>query len=169
MQKSKAMPTIHALQLAMQQCKKKVGITKKGINPHPSQLLCHPSSRGWHGFGILTRADGSQKPAYHHPLHWPMCGTPPIHQASDREPAHKVQVNNSIGDLFRDYGDQYINIYKPSHQQIKLIRAIRVCKTPALSGTIIHCNNCGHKHYVYHSCGHSHYDMSKYKTGTVGG
>ncbi|MBK7633150.1 MAG: transposase zinc-binding domain-containing protein [Saprospiraceae bacterium] len=85
-----------------------------------------------------------------------MCGTPPIHQASDREPAHKVQVNNSIGDLFRDYGDQYINIYKPSHQQIKLIRAIRVCKTPALGGTIIHCNNCGHKHYVYHSCGHSH-------------
>ena len=47
-------------------------------------------------------------------------------------------------------------MYKPSHQQIKLIRAIRVCKTPALGGTVIHCNDCGHKHYIYHSCGHSH-------------
>ncbi|MBK8055994.1 MAG: transposase zinc-binding domain-containing protein [Saprospiraceae bacterium] len=58
--------------------------------------------------------------------------------------------------MFRDYGEQYIEIYKPSHEQIKLIRAIRVCKTPALGGTIIRCNDCGHKHYIYHSCGHSH-------------
>ncbi|MBK8055964.1 MAG: transposase zinc-binding domain-containing protein [Saprospiraceae bacterium] len=58
--------------------------------------------------------------------------------------------------MFRDYGEQYIEIYKPSHQQIKLIRAIRVCKTPALGATVIHCNDCGHKHYIYHSCGHSH-------------
>lgn len=40
-------------------------------------------------------------------------------------------------------------------QKIKLIRAIRLCKTPALGGHVITCKDCGHKHYVYHSCGHS--------------
>ncbi|MBK6478322.1 MAG: transposase zinc-binding domain-containing protein [Saprospiraceae bacterium] len=49
-----------------------------------------------------------------------------------------------------------MRIYKPSIQQIKLIRAIRVCKTPALGGHVFICKDCGHKHFVYHSCGHSH-------------
>ncbi|MBK6815751.1 MAG: transposase zinc-binding domain-containing protein [Saprospiraceae bacterium] len=56
----------------------------------------------------------------------------------------------------RDHGEEYIRIYKPSIQQIKLIRAIRVCKTPALGGHVFICKDCGHKHFVYHSCGHSH-------------
>jgi hypothetical protein len=58
--------------------------------------------------------------------------------------------------LFRDYGEEYIEKYKPSLQQIKLIRAIRICKTPALGGHLITCTDCDHKHYVYNSCGHSH-------------
>ncbi|MBK6479459.1 MAG: transposase zinc-binding domain-containing protein [Saprospiraceae bacterium] len=39
---------------------------------------------------------------------------------------------------------------------MKLIRAIRVCKTPSLSGHVFICKDCGHKHFVYHSRGHSH-------------
>jgi hypothetical protein len=58
--------------------------------------------------------------------------------------------------LFRDYGEEYIEVYKPTLQQIKLIRAIRICKTPALGGHLITCKDCDHKHYVYNSCGHSH-------------
>ena len=85
-----------------------------------------------------------------------MCGTPPVYQTPDRQLTDKISVGNPIGDLFGEYGEQYINIYKPSLQQIKLIRAIRVCKTPTLGGTIIRCKDCGHKHYIYHSCGHSH-------------
>lgn len=58
--------------------------------------------------------------------------------------------------MFRDYGEQYIQTYKPSIQQIKLIRAIRICKTAALGGHSFICKDCGHKHYSYNSCGHSH-------------
>ncbi len=58
--------------------------------------------------------------------------------------------------MFRDYGEQYIGIYKPSLQQIKLIRALRVCRTPALGGFVYSCKSCGKNHYVYKSCGHSH-------------
>jgi Putative transposase/Transposase zinc-binding domain len=65
-------------------------------------------------------------------------------------------VTNSIGDLFRDYGEEYILNYNPSFQQIKLIRAIRLCKTPALGSTVITCKDCGQKHFIHQSCGHSH-------------
>ena len=43
-------------------------------------------------------------------------------------------MDKSIGDLFRKYAEDYIRIYKPPLHHIKLIRAIRVCKTPALGG-----------------------------------
>ena len=64
-------------------------------------------------------------------------------------------MDGSIGDLFRSYGEQYIKIYKPPLHKIKLIRSIRVCKTPALGGRRIDCKECGNKHYVYFSCGQS--------------
>lgn len=40
-------------------------------------------------------------------------------------------------------------------RQIKLLRAIRVCRTPALGGTLIRCTRCDYKRYQYFSCGHS--------------
>ncbi len=91
-----------------------------------------------------------------------MCRKTSIHQTPDRlssdpiSSKSKAPTSNSIGDLFRAHGEEYIKIYKPSFQQIKLIRAIRVCKTPALGGHVFICKDCGHKHYVYNSCGHSH-------------
>ena len=56
----------------------------------------------------------------------------------------------------RNYVEQYIKTYKPTLQQIKLIRAMRICKSPALGGKTIVCKNCEHRHYMYFSCGHSH-------------
>lgn len=56
----------------------------------------------------------------------------------------------------RDYGETYIQQYQPDLHKIKLVRAMRICKTPALGGKVIHCNRCKHEHYVYFSCGHSH-------------
>lgn len=55
----------------------------------------------------------------------------------------------------RDYGEQYIEKYQPNAYQIKWIRAVRLCKTPALGGQQMTCNKCGNTHYMYHSCGHS--------------
>jgi len=62
---------------------------------------------------------------------------------------------NAIGQIFRAYGEQYIRAYKPYIDEIKFIRAIRVCKTPALGGTVVKCKSCHHPHPIYYSCGHS--------------
>ena len=66
-----------------------------------------------------------------------------------------VEGDNGIGALFRDFGEQYISIYKPSITKIKLIRSIRVCKTPALGGTRYTCKGCQKETYVYFGCGNS--------------
>ncbi len=38
---------------------------------------------------------------------------------------------------------------------IKLIRSIRICKTPQLGAIVYTCKKCNKKHYVYKSCGNS--------------
>ena len=80
------------------------------------------------------------------------------HNGINRRPA----LDKSIGDLFRDYAEKYIRIYKPDKYKIKLIRAIRVCKTPALGGRVISCLSCGHKKVIYLSCGHSQCPLCQY-------
>lgn len=57
--------------------------------------------------------------------------------------------------MFRDHGEAYIKAYKPSLQKIKLIRSIRICRTPHLGGTTYECKGCGKRKYVYFSCGNS--------------
>jgi hypothetical protein len=42
-----------------------------------------------------------------------------------------------------------------SHQ-IRMLQAIRVCRTPAMGGHLYACNNCGAKHYRYNSCRNRH-------------
>lgn len=85
-----------------------------------------------------------------------MQGSQNICQTPDRSNQRQYLLDNSIGDLFRQHGEAYIKIYKPSIQHIKLIRAIRVCRTPALGGKRIACNNCSFTKHIYLSCGHSH-------------
>jgi len=66
-----------------------------------------------------------------------------------------VENDNGIGALFRDYGEKYISIYRPDLTQIKLIRSIRICKTPALGGSRYTCQGCNKESYVYFGCGNS--------------
>ena len=84
-----------------------------------------------------------------------MCGKKTIYQTSDRWNEDQTSSANSIGDLFRQYGEVYIDSYKPDLQKIKLIRSIRICKSPALGGMCYTCKDCGSKHYIYKSCGNS--------------
>lgn len=42
-----------------------------------------------------------------------------------------------------------------SHQ-IRMLQAIRVCRTPAMGGHLYGCNNCGAKHFRYNSCRNRH-------------
>ena len=69
--------------------------------------------------------------------------------------ADPISLDGSIGDLFRIHGEEYIRIYKPNLVKIKLIRAVRLCKTPFLGGQTLKCKNCGKELKIYHSCGHS--------------
>lgn len=84
-----------------------------------------------------------------------MYGAISTHQPSDRPDGDTVSQRFTLGALLRDYGEQYIEKYRPNAYQIKWIRAVRLCKTPAMGGQQISCNKCGSKHYMYHSCGHS--------------
>ena len=85
-----------------------------------------------------------------------MCRTQTVHPTSDTDNAYGIASSTSIGELFRQWGQRYISIYKPCKQHIKLINAIRVCRTPALGGIVYTCSGCGAQHFVYKSCGHSH-------------
>lgn len=62
---------------------------------------------------------------------------------------------DTIGQLFRDYGEEYIKVFHPEERTIRLIRSIRVCRTPALGGRRVVCGECGHTRYEYFSCGNS--------------
>lgn len=58
--------------------------------------------------------------------------------------------------MFRDHGEGYIRAYRPGLRVIRLIRAVRLCRTAALGGHRVCCVDCGAIHYRYFSCGHSH-------------
>ena len=66
-----------------------------------------------------------------------------------------VMLFYTIGELFRDYGEEYIEKYRPDLQTIKLIRSIRLCRTPALGGHKMICQGCGDVRFQYHSCGNN--------------
>ena len=57
--------------------------------------------------------------------------------------------------MFRDYGEKYIETYRPNLHTIKLIRSIRLCRTPALGGQKMVCEGCGSVRFQYHSCGNN--------------
>jgi len=77
-------------------------------------------------------------------------------ESSDRATEHRGPTVNYIGLVFVNYGEEYIKQYKPDRQKIKLIIAMRWCKSPALGGRVIVCKTCQNKHYIYHSWGNSH-------------
>lgn len=91
-----------------------------------------------------------------------MCGQSQNHKSSNFRIGERAPLDKSIGDLFRDYGEEYIRLFKPSARAIKLIRAIRLCKTPALGGKMIICKDCGAKKKIYKSCGHSQCPLCQY-------
>jgi len=58
-----------------------------------------------------------------------------------------VVRRHAAGYLAR-YGDAVL----PSH--VRALRAIALCRTPALGGHSARCTRCGHEHLLYHSCRH---------------
>jgi Putative transposase/Transposase zinc-binding domain len=63
-----------------------------------------------------------------------------------------------VADVVRQYGDVFLERY--GHQlngtQLRALRAIEMCRTAALGGHVIQCDQCGHQEQSYNSCRNRH-------------
>lgn len=58
--------------------------------------------------------------------------------------------------IFRLYGEEYLNQYNPPPHVHKAIRAIQNCRTSALGGHTDSCDECGYVKVSYNSCRNRH-------------
>lgn len=63
-----------------------------------------------------------------------------------------------VADVFRRYGEDYRRRYGSSMSagQLRVMRAIEVCRTPALGGHVEQCDHCEHQVISYNSCRNRH-------------
>lgn len=68
-----------------------------------------------------------------------------------------MKSTTTINDIFRIFG----NSYRAEHpelslHEIKIMRAIEVCRTEVLGGRVEKCDNCEHEVFLYNSCRNRH-------------
>lgn len=63
-----------------------------------------------------------------------------------------------VADIFRQYGENFCLMHSSSlsHWQLRVMRAIEVCRTAVLGGHVEQCNQCGHRRISYNSCRNRH-------------
>lgn len=63
-----------------------------------------------------------------------------------------------VADVFHEAGPAYRERFaaRMSSSQLKVMRDIERCRTPALGGHLHQCDRCGHLLYSYHSCRNRH-------------
>lgn len=61
-----------------------------------------------------------------------------------------------VADIFREFGESYRNNNPLPLAQLKVMRAIEVCRTSYLGGHIEKCDTCGHEQQAYNSCRNRH-------------
>jgi hypothetical protein len=66
--------------------------------------------------------------------------------ASDLEVAH----------IFRLHGADYRSRHRLTRQHLRMMRAIEICRSPALGGHVYRCEQCGQTRTIYHSCRNRH-------------
>jgi hypothetical protein len=59
-------------------------------------------------------------------------------------------------DIFRQYGAQYRARHKLPLKQLRVMRAIEVCRTAVLGGHVEKCDQCDHIRIAYNSCRNRH-------------
>ena len=57
-----------------------------------------------------------------------------------------------VADIFLRYGDGYTAQHALPAYQLRLIRAIRLCRTCVLGGHLERCGLCDHQRISYNSC-----------------
>ena len=63
-----------------------------------------------------------------------------------------------VADIFRRHGEAYLAAHagRLSLGQLKVVSAIRACRTAALGGHVARCDGCGHVEIAYNSCRNRH-------------
>jgi hypothetical protein len=63
-----------------------------------------------------------------------------------------------VADILRKHGDRFTEQNRSwlSFQQLKVLRAIKRCRTAALGGHVDHCSGCGHSAISFNSCRNRH-------------
>ena len=61
-----------------------------------------------------------------------------------------------LADIFRQHGPAYRQAHDLPWPQQALMRAIEVCRTPALGGVVEWCSHCQYSHVQYRSCRNRH-------------
>ena len=61
-----------------------------------------------------------------------------------------------LGAIFRQYGEQYRATRRLSRQQLRVMRAIQLCRTSALGGHAEKCSQCDYARNSYNSCRNRH-------------
>lgn len=62
----------------------------------------------------------------------------------------------SLAAVLQQHGGAYLRTHTLSTPQAKAWRAICACRSAALGGQLLVCNDCGHSHWQYHSCRNRH-------------
>jgi hypothetical protein len=62
----------------------------------------------------------------------------------------------SLGEIVRRIGSRYEQSHRLTRPQRRALRAISLCRTPALGGHLDQCSHCGFRHMVWHSCRNRH-------------
>ena len=61
-----------------------------------------------------------------------------------------------LAGIFRQYGEQYRSTRKLPLEQLRVMRAIQLCRTSALGGHAEKCGQCGYTRNSYNSCRNRH-------------
>jgi hypothetical protein len=61
-----------------------------------------------------------------------------------------------LADIFRQYGAQYRQTHRLPLKQLRVMRAIEVCRTAVLGGHVEKCDQCDHTRIAYNSCRNRH-------------
>lgn len=61
-----------------------------------------------------------------------------------------------LADIVRHCGKSYRQTHALSRQQLRVLRAIEVCRTAALGGHVEQCGHCSHTRIAYNSCRNRH-------------
>ena len=63
---------------------------------------------------------------------------------------------HEVADIIRIFDQRFIEKHQPNSYQLRVLRALLSCRTPALGGHIHRCDKCGFENISYNSCRNRH-------------